>query len=172
MSHHILQLMSLDEDLEQTLTHVSDQCVKLLSQFEAFAPIAIATEMGDYSIGFGTKRYPYNKKVCEHDTCTLAEASEWLKHDLAPIVHQVLYHIVHPIKQHELDALVAFLYNQKHRTDAISLIRFVQHYPHNLIAIRELWMQFVNNEHNQRDKQLMERRRSEWLLYSEGIVRG
>lgn len=60
-----------------------------------------------FSIGYGH----HTKDVKKDDTCTLAQAEEWLKEDSSGTAQFVQDHVKVALNQNQFDALVSFAYN-------------------------------------------------------------
>jgi lysozyme len=61
---------------------------------------------GGFSVGYG-----HHTNVKEGDTCTIAQADEWLHQDVTTAVNAVNREVKVPLTQQQYDALVDFVYN-------------------------------------------------------------
>lgn len=64
-----------------------------------------------WTIGIGTTKYPSGARVQPKETCTEAQAYEFLAHDLAGAAKDVDDLTVDTINQNQFDALTSFVYN-------------------------------------------------------------
>lgn len=94
------------------VTKASNTCIELIKQFEGLFLTAYLDPVGVPTIGFGTTQYPDGTKVRMGDTCTVAEANQYLQYEVAEkakaVAHMLRYTIV---TQRQFDALVSFAYN-------------------------------------------------------------
>ena len=95
---------------------VSDNCVKLIEQFECGGNIskylnAYKCPAGVWTIGIGTTIYPNGQRVKEGDIITIDQAYEFLRHDLRSTQQQVDSYTTDLINQSQFDSLVSFAYN-------------------------------------------------------------
>jgi len=67
---------------------------------------------GVWTIGIGTTVYPDGTRVKEGDTCTEAQAYEWLQHDMDGAAKAVDAYTTDAINQNQFDALCDFVYNK------------------------------------------------------------
>lgn len=93
------------------LLDISNAGYKLIRSFEGFSAKAYKDTGGVWTIGFGTIKYPNGKAVAAGDTCTQAQAEEWMKND-CKWVDACLDKVVKvKISQNQFDALASFVYN-------------------------------------------------------------
>lgn len=85
--------------------------MNLVAGFEGYRDKAYRDSAGIPTIGFGTTRYPNGELVKMGDTCTRDEALLWKQHDIKDTEKWVNEIITVPLKQHQFDALVSFVYN-------------------------------------------------------------
>lgn len=88
----------------------SDNAFQLITHFEGFSTKAYQDPVGIWTIGYGTIRVD-GKPVTQGMTCTTAQAKEWMMDELAAITPQILKVCTVSLQQHELDALISFVYN-------------------------------------------------------------
>ena len=90
---------------------VSEQGIELIKQLEGFSDVAypdIASQGPPFTIGFGRTH-----NVKPDQRCDRMQADYWLRHQDAPRAAQCVNNYVkRPLKQHEFDALVSFVYNE------------------------------------------------------------
>jgi len=84
--------------------------LEALKQYEGFRDKAYKDTGGVWTIGYGTTRIA-GKPVEQGQTCTQAEALEWLRLDTAVAQTAVNQSVRVPLKQNQFDALVSFVYN-------------------------------------------------------------
>lgn len=83
---------------------------ELLKEFEGFRNEAYLDTGGVWTIGYGTIAID-GKPVEAGQTCTEAQATQWLSDDLAWAQTAVNKLVRAPLKQNMFDALVSFVYN-------------------------------------------------------------
>ena len=90
---------------------VSNLGVDLICGFEGKRLVAYDDGVGVWTIGFGTTIYPNGIKVKKGDTCTEAQAKEYMAHDLKKFELAVSNVVTVPLSQNQFDALVSLAYN-------------------------------------------------------------
>lgn len=90
---------------------ISAKGYAIIRQFEGLRTTAYLDSVGKWTIGYGTIKYPNGKSVQKGDTCTAAQAEEWLKHDCAWVDAAVDKYVKVKITQGQHDALASFVYN-------------------------------------------------------------
>ena len=90
---------------------VSNLGVDLICGFEGKRLVAYDDGVGVWTIGFGTTIYPNGIKVKKGDTCTEAQAKEYMAHDLKKFELAVNGAVTVPLNQNQFDALVSLAYN-------------------------------------------------------------
>jgi lysozyme len=98
------------------ITKVSENCLKLIEHFECGGEIekyleAYKCPAGVWTIGIGTTYYPDGSRVKQGDTCTVAQAYEYLKHELTATELKVDSIATDAVNQAQFDSLVSFAYN-------------------------------------------------------------
>jgi lysozyme len=90
---------------------VSQACIDIIKHYESFVPVAYRDDAGVWTIGYGTTRVN-GRPVQRGMTCTHDQAVQWMTTHVNASVPDVLK-VCHPYRpvQHELDALVDFVYN-------------------------------------------------------------
>lgn len=76
-----------------------------------------------WTIGWGTTIYPDGTPVAPGDSCTQAQAAEYLRHNVAKFEQAVERNITRPLTQNQFDALVSLCYNigaQNFKTSALA----------------------------------------------------
>lgn len=64
-----------------------------------------------WTIGIGTTQYPNGRWVARGDTCTEAQALQYLQHDLQRFTREVERMVRVPVNENQFSALVSFAYN-------------------------------------------------------------
>lgn len=82
-----------------------------LKTYEKFRPTAYPATADERRRGIWTIGYGHTKGVKEGDTCTMAQASEWLQDDVAGAVLAVCRLVSVPLTQNQFDALVSLIFN-------------------------------------------------------------
>lgn len=78
-----------------------------LKNYEKFRPTAyLPTKKDKWTIGYG-----HTRGVKEGDTCTMAQADEWLHQDIVDAVVAVQKHIRVPMNQNQSDATYSLVFN-------------------------------------------------------------
>lgn len=81
-----------------------------LESYEKFRPCAYPATAAERAKGIWTCGYGHTKGVKEGDTCTMAQALEWLHQDIANAVIAVRRTLV-ALTQNQFDALVSLVFN-------------------------------------------------------------
>lgn len=89
---------------------------------EGFSGVAYADP--GHGAAIPTIGYGHTRGVKLGDKCTKDQAEKWLYEDLAIAEAEVLKYISVPLKQHEFDALVDFVFNIGGAKFATSTLRF------------------------------------------------
>lgn len=89
----------------------STACINLIKRFEGLRLEAYQCSAKVWTIGYGSTMYPDGRKVKKGDTCTLAEAEEYLSEDVRKRSANVLALLPKTIQQYQFDAIVSFAYN-------------------------------------------------------------
>jgi len=87
------------------MTH-SENATKLVEQFEGLETTAYRDQREIWTIGYG-----HTAGVKEGDTCTKAQAEQWLNADMATADRAVNAYITADLTQNQFDALVSFTFN-------------------------------------------------------------
>lgn len=82
-----------------------------LKSFERFRPSAYPATKKEKAKGIWTLGYGHTEGVKEGDTCTMAQALEWLQDDTAGAVLEVCRLVKVPLNQNQFDALVSLVFN-------------------------------------------------------------
>lgn len=82
-----------------------------LKSKERFRPTAYAATPAERAKGIWTIGWGHTKGVKEGDTCTMAQAIEWLHDDTAEAVLEVCKLVHVPLTQPQFDALVSLVFN-------------------------------------------------------------
>lgn len=94
------------------VTTISDECIKLVKEFEGFFSKPYLCPANVPTIGYGTIIYPNGKKVTLQDKpCTELEAIEWMRFELNQKAKEVDAMTTDSVNQYQFDALVSFAYN-------------------------------------------------------------
>ncbi|MES2729928.1 MAG: lysozyme [Pseudomonadota bacterium] len=86
--------------------NLSEIGLNLIKHFEGCQLKAYLDQAGIPTIGYG-----HIKRVKMGDTCTLEQAEQWLKEDVAESEASVNRLVTVPINQFQFDALVSFVFN-------------------------------------------------------------
>lgn len=89
---------------------ISYNGLKFIKNEEGFRAEAYRDTGGVWTLGFGTIKVD-GRPVEAGQTCTEQEAEAWLHSDLAWAQTAVNQLVKVPLKQHQFDALVSFVYN-------------------------------------------------------------
>jgi lysozyme len=84
--------------------------LEAIKEHEGFKANAYKDVAGVWTIGYGTIKIN-GKPVQEGMTCTVAEATEYMRQDLAWAQTAINKLVKVPLKQNQFDALVSFIYN-------------------------------------------------------------
>ncbi|OCZ20281.1 lysozyme [Acinetobacter pittii] len=90
---------------------ISEKGYELIRGFEGFRNTAYLDTGSVPTIGFGTIKYPNGKAVRMGDTCTRAQAEEWLKNDCKWVDACLDKYVKVKVTQNQFDALASFVYN-------------------------------------------------------------
>jgi len=108
---------------------VNQATLDLIKQFEGLrlkAYVDPASGGRPYTIGYGTTRYPSGQLVALRDTCTEAQAEQFLAYDVSKFAAQVARLVTVPINPNQFGACVSLAYNIGINAFAGStLLRFV-----------------------------------------------
>lgn len=148
----------------------STKAFELIRLFEASNVCKLKAYLdtgGVPTIGWGTTLYPDGKKVKMGDTCTEAQADEYLVHDVKETVASLKKLINVNISQSIFDALVSFVYNIGAGQFASStMLKLINQSNFKLAAQQFPRWKFDNGvEH----RGLLRRRMAEQKLFNEGI---
>lgn len=92
------------------IMRTSEQGIQMIKDFEGFADRAYpdpGTGSAPYTIGYGRTH-----RVKPDQRCDRLQADYWLRHQDVPAAEKcVNEHVNRPLKQHEYDALVSFVFN-------------------------------------------------------------
>ena len=84
----------------------SERGLTIIKSFEGVKYRAYLCPAGVWTIGYG-----HTKGVKEGDTCTSAQADEWLQDDLSASEEAIGRLVQVPLTQGQFDALVSFVFN-------------------------------------------------------------
>ena len=87
------------------ITKISDKGITFIKSFEGVRLKAYKDVKGVWTIGIG-----HTKGVKAGQTCTVAEAYQWMREDLAPIARYIAK-MMPNVWQWQMDALCSFAYN-------------------------------------------------------------
>lgn len=82
-----------------------------LKYYERFRPTAYPATAAERRRGIWTIGYGHTRGVKEGDTCTLAQANEWLHQDATTAAVAVNRLVKVPLNQNQYDALVSLCFN-------------------------------------------------------------
>jgi lysozyme len=85
--------------------------INLIKSFEGFRSHAYQDSTGYWKLGYGTIYYPDGTAVAEGDSCTEAQAAEWLSSKCATIQKEIAEHVIVQLTDNQLTALVSFCCN-------------------------------------------------------------
>lgn len=88
----------------------SNNGIKLITNFEGLRLTAY-WDVSGYAIGYGTHYYPDGSTVKQGDTCTRAQAIEYMRHHIRHEVEPYINNKGLRLEQHQYDALASFVYN-------------------------------------------------------------
>lgn len=83
----------------------------LIKKWEGYRDHAYKCQAGVWTIGYGTTRYPNGHAVKMGDTCTLAQAEQWLACYLETEINHYLDRDFPNLKPNQREALQSLLYN-------------------------------------------------------------
>lgn len=83
----------------------------LIKKWEGFRPQAYKCQAGVWTCGFGTTIYPNGQRVKAGDTCTMAQAEQWLACYLETEINHYLDRDFPSLKPNQREALQSLLYN-------------------------------------------------------------
>jgi GH24 family phage-related lysozyme (muramidase) len=166
-------------DTPARITTVSQNFIDLVVHFECSGNInnflkAYKDSVGIPTIGIGTTFYPGGKRVAMGDTCTVAQAYEYFRHEVANVERKVDSYTRDDVSQGMFDALVDFGYNLG--TGALqgsTLLKKVNANPTDFAVIEaefQKWSKARNPKTGQLEtlKGLLRRRNCEFYLYKNG----
>ena len=132
--------------------------VALLKEFEGCRLTAYLDQRGILTIGYG-----HTAGVKPGDTCTQAQADQWLLDDSHWASLEVIKSVDVPITQHQFDALVSFVFNVGSGNWMASTLRRLVNSRHFAEAAQE----FVKWDHvnGAPDAGLLRRRQAEQALF-------
>jgi lysozyme len=93
---------------------VNQATLDLIKQFEGLrlkAYVDPASGGRPYTIGYGTTRYPSGQLVALRDTCTEAQAEQFLAHDVSKFAAQVARLVTVNVNPNQFGACVSLAYN-------------------------------------------------------------
>ncbi len=93
------------------ITAISNECLKLIQNYERLRLKAYQDSVEVWTIGIGTTRYPNGVRVKKGDSITKTQAWDFLWFDLAIFMQKVDTYTTDIITQGQYDALVSFTYN-------------------------------------------------------------
>lgn len=111
------KLIAFDQQAVGNMLGLADQMstsstgVDLICGFEGKRLSAYDDGVGVWTIGFGTTVYPNGHKVKKGDTCTEAQAKQYMQNDLKKFESTVNDVVTVPLNQNQFDALVSLTYN-------------------------------------------------------------
>lgn len=145
---------------------------KLIKDFEGFRAKAYKDSKGIWTIGYGTIRVD-GKPVVEGMTCTLEQALEWKRQDLARFLPAIERLVKVPLTQNQIDAIVSFVYNVGDGAFASSsLLRAINSKQPVTADLFTRWNKITVIDPHTKQKKLVEvdgltrRRRAEFALFS------
>jgi lysozyme len=153
------------------ITHVSQNCLELIKHFESLALKAYLCPANVPTIGYGTTIYPNGNKIRLGETCTVLQAGNYLKHDLAYFENMTDAYTRDDVSQQQFDALVSFCYNVG--TANLKSSTLLKEINANPIAHDKIKAQFLrwNRGGGQVLRGLTRRRNAEAYLYQFGTLK-
>ena len=143
---------------------ISERGFDLIKKFEGLKLKAYKDSAGIWTIGYGTIRYPNGKPVRQGDTCTQAQANEYMKHDCRWVEATLDKHIKNArLNQNQFDALASFVYNVGENAFAKSTMLSLIN-KNNLTSAASQFDRWVNAG-GRRIQGLVNRRNSEKALF-------
>lgn len=98
--------------VEDTIDQVTSTLgINLICGFEGKRLTAYDDGVGVWTIGFGTTIYPNGVRVKKGDTCTEAQAKQYMQNDLKKFERTVNDVVTVSLSQNQFDALVSLTYN-------------------------------------------------------------
>lgn len=85
---------------------INDKGLDLIKHYEGFRPTAYKCSAGVWTIGYG-----HTKGVRQGDTCTMDEATLFLKADVREAENAVSSMVYVPLTSNQFSALVSFVFN-------------------------------------------------------------
>lgn len=85
---------------------INDKGLDLIKHYEGFRPTAYKCSAGVWTIGYG-----HTKGVRQGDTCTMDEATLFLKADVREAENAVSRLVTVPLTSNQFSALVSFVFN-------------------------------------------------------------
>ena len=137
---------------------ISKKGVELIKSFESLRLTAYQDDGGVWTIGWG-----HTKGVKQGDTCTLAEAEDFLQEDIADAEKAINKHNL-KLNQNQYDALVSFVFNiGESKFNRSTLLKKLKNDPNDPDIKEEFakWKFIKKNE----SKGLVNRREKESNLY-------
>lgn len=89
----------------------SNRGLQIIKDFEKFEPTAYQDQVGIWTIGYGTTRYPDGTRVSPGDEIDEIQAHNYLRHEVMIIESKLNSLIKVFLKQNQWDALVSLTYN-------------------------------------------------------------
>ncbi len=105
----ISDMLGIVNDVAKMITSAFG--IDLICSFEGKRLVAYDDGVGVWTIGFGTTIYPNGIKVKKGDTCTEAQAKQYMQNDLKRFERAVNDAVTVPLNQNQFDALVSLTYN-------------------------------------------------------------
>lgn len=92
--------------------NISEKGLSLIKSFEGFKTESYQCSAGNWTIGYGTIRYPNGTPVKQLDCCTSEQAEDFIRHDVKTFVDGLNKRVGGiELTQQQFDALVSFCYN-------------------------------------------------------------
>ncbi|MEN8282388.1 lysozyme [Acinetobacter gerneri] len=89
----------------------SNSGINLIKSFEGLRLKSYDDGVGVWTIGYGTTKYSNGVKVQKGDTCTNAQAEQFLRNDLITFENAINRLVKVQLTQNQFDALASFTYN-------------------------------------------------------------
>ncbi len=136
---------------------------RLIKTFEGYRSEAYICPAGKWTIGYG-----HTRGVKEGDTCTKAQADEFLKEDLRDAENAVNAQKL-DISQHQFDALVSLVYNiGSGNFQDSTLLKMLKQDTMARESLKEAWSRW-KYAGGMVQKGLVRRRAAEWQMYRHGF---
>lgn len=106
---------------------ISENGIELIKEFEGYKSEAYQCTSGIWTIGYG-----HTKNVQKNDTCSVEEATEFLKQDVEIAERAINQLVKVELNQNQFDALVSFVYNiGRENFKRSSMLKFLNsaHFP-------------------------------------------